>query len=520
MKTNLLILLTAGCVAFVGAQLFAETLDVGSNRELFVDYYLIDQLDGAELALGQPHDEGVVFRFDKSWEGQYSGYAVVVKVAADDYRLYYRGAPRLIEEHKLEQRTCVALSKDSIHWKRPSLGLYEVHGTKDNNVILSEDDKLFTHNFAPFLDKSGTPQSERFKAVAGERFTGLVIFSSADGFHWKKMFGGEAVLQNGFLDSLNTVFWSEAEQRYVCYARIWIPTWGGNRWIVRATSDDLEHWTSFEEVQIVHDGKQIVRDAEGVPKEHFYTNGTRPYFRAPHIYISTPGQFTEGRVLTNDQIATLKFEDNDLEPPSVRARDYSGARSGDGLMSSRGGNTFQRTFMEDFIRPSIGPENWICRHDGTAPGVHQTGPAEMSIYSDIHWGQPSRALRRYSLRLDGFASLRAPFAGGQMVTKPFSFDGNKLSINYATSSRGTIKMQFETPDGEPIEGFTFINCQEIVGNEIERHVVFYDYSRPYRAGGRRTPEPFRNNLGELAGKPVRLRVVMKDADLYSLQFQK
>ena len=221
-------------------------------------------------------------------------------------------------------------------------------------------------------------------------------------------------------------------------------------------------------------------------------------------------EFTEGRVLTEDQIATLTIEH----------AERANACSSGGLMSSRGGNTFQRTFMEDFIRPPIGSENWIARCNYPCAGVVQTGPAEMSIYADIHSGQPTRAVRRYSLRLDGFASLRAPFAGGQMVTKPFSFDGNKLSINYATSSRGTIKMQFETPDGEPIEGFTFINCQEIVGNEIERHVVFYDYSRPYRAGGRRTPEPFRNNLGELAGKPVRLRVVMKDADLYSLQFQK
>jgi len=504
MKTNLLALLAFGCVAFVGAPLWAETLNVGSRRELFVDYYLIDQLDGAKLAIGQPKDEGIAFQFDKPWEGQYSGYASVLKVADDDYRLYYRGAPRLITEHAFEQRTCVAVSEDGIHWKRPNLGLYEVHGTKDNNVILSEDDKLFTHNFAPFLDKSGTPQSERFKAAAGERFTGLVIFSSEDGIHWKKMFGGKAVLQNNFLDSLNIVFWSEAEQRYVCYARTWLPNWGGNRWIARATSDDLEHWTSFEDVQIVHDGKQIVRAGEDVPKEHFYTNGTRPYFRAPHIYISTPGQFTEGRALTNDQISTLKFEDNDLEPPSARARNWSGARSGGGLMSSRGGNTFQRTFMEDFIRPPIGPENWICRCNYPCAGVVQTGPAEMSIYATIHFGQPSRAVRRYSLRLDGFASLRAPFAGGQMVTKPFTFDGNKLSINYATSSRGKIKMQFETPDGDPIEGFALDNCQEIVGNEIERYVVFNDS----------------NDLGKLAGEPVRLHIMMKDADLYSFQFQK
>jgi len=471
-------------VPFSTAKLWSETLDIGSKRELFVDHYLIDQLNGVELVLCEPKDEGVVFAFDKPWEGQYSGYAVVLKVADDDYRLYYRGAPQLVERHKLEQYSCVALSSDGIHWERPDLGLFEVHGTKNNNVIVDEHD--FTHNFAPFIDKPGTDKSARFKAVAGERFTGLVMFSSEDGIHWKKMFDGEPVFQGQFLDSLNVVFWSEAEQHYVLYGRTWKSGWGGRRWIARATSDDLQHWTSFEDVQIVHDGEDVV-------PEHYYTNGTRPYFRAPHIYISTFGQIVNGTVLTPAQIATLKIDD----------KRWPMARSGAGLMSSRGGSTFQRTFMEEFIRPPIGPENWVSRCHYPALGVVQTGPTEMSLYVDTHWGQPSRALQRYSLRLDGFASLRAPFAGGEMVTKPVTFDGDKLSINYSTSSRGHITLQFETPGGEPIEGFTLENCQEIVGNEIHRFVSFNDS----------------DNLGALSGKPVRLRIVMKDADLYSLQFQ-
>jgi len=65
-------------------------------------------------------------------------------------------------------------------------------------------------------------------------------------------------------------------------------------------------------------------------------------------------------------------------------------------------------------------------------------------------------------------------------------------------------MQLETPDGEPIEGFALNDCQEIVGNDIERLVVFNDST----------------DVGALSGKPVRLRIVMNDADLYSFQFQK
>ena len=44
MRTNLLACLAFVCVAGVSAPLPAETLDIGSRRELFVDHYLIDQL--------------------------------------------------------------------------------------------------------------------------------------------------------------------------------------------------------------------------------------------------------------------------------------------------------------------------------------------------------------------------------------------------------------------------------------------------------------------------------------------
>ncbi|NRA97448.1 MAG: hypothetical protein HRU14_14715, partial [Planctomycetes bacterium] len=50
-----------------------EPLDLGSRRELFVDRTLIDRLEGAELRLSQPRDEGVVLRFDSPWEGPFCG---------------------------------------------------------------------------------------------------------------------------------------------------------------------------------------------------------------------------------------------------------------------------------------------------------------------------------------------------------------------------------------------------------------------------------------------------------------
>ena len=81
------------------------------------------------------------------------------------------------------------------------------------------------------------------------------------------------------------------------------------------------------------------------------------------------------------------------------------------LLTSRGGSRFDRTFMEGFLVPGIGPENWVSRTNYPARNVVQTGPHEMSFYVNQNYGQVTSHLRRYSLRLDGFACVRAATTG-------------------------------------------------------------------------------------------------------------
>jgi hypothetical protein len=158
--------------------------------------------------------------------------------------------------------------------------------------------------------------------------------------------------------------------------------------------------------------------------------------------------------------------------------------------------------MEAFIRPGADLENWTSRANYAARGIVQTGERELSIYVKHHAGYPSNHVRRYVVRPDGFVSVQGPYKGGELVTKPFTFTGSKLSINFATSAAGGIFVEIQTPDGTPIEDFALANCQEIIGDRIQHSVS-------WKAG---------SDVSTLAGKPVRLRFVLKDADLYSLQF--
>ena len=112
-----------------------NVIDIGSNRELFVDHYLIDQLKNVELKLHEPRDEGPVLFFDNQWEGQFSGYCTIIKDGGL-YRAYYRGIPTVGDDGNKNEVTCYAESDDGISWRKPDLGIHEYKGSKNNNIIL------------------------------------------------------------------------------------------------------------------------------------------------------------------------------------------------------------------------------------------------------------------------------------------------------------------------------------------------------------------------------------------------
>jgi hypothetical protein len=487
-------------LALATTALAADPVALGVRRELFVDHFLIDKLDGARLALGQPHDEGQVLKFDKPWEGQFSGYCTII---ADGpvYRLFYRGQPGGGKEAFRTEVTCYAESRDGRTWVKPELGLVEWGGSKANNIILPAGESYHwaTHNFSPFLDtRPGVPPAERFKGLGGvQQSGGLFGLASPDGIRWSRLrpepvfnipATADAPKPYG-LDSQNVCFWSEAEGRYTCFVRVWEydERKRGVRRIARITSRDFMTWSRPEVMEY--------RDASGrpAPVEDLYTNQTHPYFRAPHLGVAVAARFMAGRqVVTADQAKALGVN-------PAYFRDTS-----DGVfMTTRGGTVYDRTFPEGFLRPGIGLNNWVSRTNYPALNVTPTGPAEMSIFANQDYAQPTAHLRRYSLRLDGFASLRAGAVGGAMTTKPLTFGGRRLVLNFATSAAGEVRVGLCDAAGEPIPGYDVAACRPLIGNEIEREVA-------WSAGA---------DLARHVGRSVRMIFQIKDADVYSLQFK-
>ncbi|MHB9009106.1 MAG: sialidase family protein [Limisphaerales bacterium] len=455
-------------------------IELGGRRELFVDDHLLERHQGTALKLHEPVLAGVALRFDRPWEGAFSGYVTVLQ-DGDRYRMYYRGNPQAGRDGSADEVTCYAESRDGVSWEKPDLDLFEVRGTRRNNVVLAGA-APFSHNFAPFVDaRPGVPADERYKATAGTSELGLYGFVSADGLRWRKWRETPLVTKGAF-DSQNVAFWSEAEQCYALYLRSWTGGgFAGFRTISRATSVDFLEWSEPREMSF-----------GDTPLEHLYTSQTHPYFRAPHIYVALPMRFLPGRqVLTSEEARALGVDPG-----------YGSDCAEAVLMTSRGGHRYTRTFMEGFIRPGLDPGNWASRAGLTALGVVPTGPTEMSLYKQAHYAQPSCHLLRYTLRQDGFISVNAPYAGGECVTRPFTFDGRRLLLNLATGAAGSVRVEMQDAAGQPLAGHALADCREMVGDGLEREVTWRNA----------------RDLGSLIGRPVRLRFSMKDADLYSLRF--
>lgn len=434
---------------------------LGSRRELFVDRECIATMPGVDLRLVTPVDAGPVLVLDRPWEGRFSGYTTILRDGAK-VRAYYRGSPTAGQDGQPTECTCYAESRDGLTWTKP-----------ERNLVL-EGQPPFSHNFCPMLDPRGAP---RYKAVAGIHRSGLYAFGSDDGLRWRKLQESAILPSPGefVFDSQNLAFWSEAEQRYVLYYRSWRKVGGtGYRWVSRAVSDDFLHWRVEGEM-----------DYGNAPPEHLYTNQTSAYFRAPHIYVGLCARFFPGRqVLSAEQARAVGVDPKYFQDCSDAV-----------LVTSRGGLRYQRTFLEAFVRPGLGLENWVSRSNYPALNVIQTGPAAMSFYVNRNYGQTTAYLRRYELRLDGFASAHAGYAGGELTTKAFTFTGTRLEINYATSAAGSVRVELQSAAGE-----TLAASRECIGDEVAQSSLFT------------------SSLGQWQGQAVRLRFLLKDTDLYSYRF--
>jgi hypothetical protein len=467
-----------------------DAIRIGDRRELFVDDFLLDRREGVELRLQQPVPREVVMVCDAPWEGSGCGYETLFR-DGPVIRMYYIAADLTSADGtKMGSHptvACYAESRDGLHWVKPELGLFEFTGSKKNNIVMAAPS---FDNFTPIKDPNPACRpDEKYKAVSSGP-GGLLAYKSSDGIHWSRL-TEKPIITKGAFDTQNNAFWDPLRKHYWCYIRDFHQ---GIRDVRVATSTDFRNWTEPELLRF-----------PGSPDEALYTNQVQPYYRAPHLFVGFPTRYVERPWMSSMKALP------DLEHRQRRMKfhpRYGTAITDLLFMTSRDGRTFHR-WDEAFLRP--GPErrdNWLygdC-YPGLGlletPAADPTAPRELSLYvGEDHWKGPKR-LRRYTMRIDGFASVHAA-RGGEFSTKPLVFSGKQLTLNFATSAAGHVRVELQDAGGHPLPGFTLADSDELFGDTLDRPVTWKDKS----------------DVSAIAGQTIRIRVAMLDADLYSLRFR-
>ena len=455
----------------------------------------------AVLSVNKANKEGSVLVLDRPWETAAGTYVTILK---DDglYRMYYQVWPGYPDENTGID-VCYAESRDGIHWERPNLGLYEFEGNFDNNFIIRD---ICDNIFVMKDSNPACPPEHRYKAVlegglrtdTPEGCHRLMCMTSPDGIHFKNY----GIISEGYgYDSQNTLQWNRHTGKYYCYFRETRPR-------------DYEPNPNFNEVKIrgirVMESEDCLNWSEPTSLDYMggedyplYTNCVSAYPYDDRYYIGFPTRYVE-RKEWNSNYDRLCGREERQRKCAINKR-YGLAVTDCVFMSSRDNKRWYR-FDEATVTP--GPEvptNWIygnCYPAGggvlESPSRFEGEPNELSIYIRTRlWNDSNVAeIVRYTYRIDGFASYKADYRGKTLRTKQFTFDGNKLSINFRTSARGSVYITVLDELGIPIKGYT---TYEIFGDSINRIV------------------DFEKSLSDLHGRRVSLEFKMSDAEIFSFR---
>ncbi len=173
-------------------------------------------------------------------------------------------------------------------------------------------------------------------------------------------------------------------------------------------------------------------------------------------------------------------------------------------MTSRDGVNFKR-YNEAFMTPGAEYDgNWIYGDCYPARGFILTDPEKSGegVDKELSMLCPDREkydgnlrLRRYTIRRDGFVSRHAGEQERQLVTKPFVFEGERLTVNLSTSALGYAYFRLETTDGKQST-----ESVEYFGDATDKPIAFRDPTVLF------------------SGKEVVMTVRLLDADIYSFRF--
>lgn len=498
------------------------------QRQLFLDDHIVERIEGLERTLHRPRKRGLVLKPDQPWE-KGRAWAFSAPIWVSEERVY-----KWIYRPNYKNWSGLAVSKDGIHWEKPSLGLVEFNGSKENNLVSKRRIQKVV------IDPYDPDPQRRYKGLAGN--TPVV---SADLLHWHN--ADSVRLKGGDSGSLTydeqgrrllapTKMRSEGSKTKT-YRQFKLTTsddfrsWSKARFFFGADEEDqrlavqrIRRWLSdpgrprplFVEPP-PHLGWTPPEAIRELPKRRHSWNAqcqnisVFPY-HGQYIALITL-MYPTGAYLPKFQNTSAFFmvevaSTRDLKSWNrLREPFLTPARLDHGVAEN-----YERMLVQVVNRPIVREDElWFyyngCKaHQsfkgwGSGPGRYSTymdgAPRKVESLSelereDIAAGQS--AIYLATLRLDGFVSLDAGGEAGFVLTKPLKLRGGQLFLNASCRDNSNASVEILNELGEAI---------------AVSHTVTGD--------GVRLPVRWKENvdLTSLAGRTVRLKIHLKDADLYA-----
>jgi hypothetical protein len=501
-----------------------DAIAIGTVRQLFTDDRFTAHAQGVTLTLNPPLKAGPL-----QLAVEPTGYVSLVEHAGRCY-MYYRSAGGY----------AVATSSDGLHWENPDLDTGTENpslafpGCNEGSVFLdpqAEDGFPFKAVFG-FEDASRwgidpVPAVHKYPDPgAGPEIEGaLYLFRSQDGLHWECV---PQVAVPFVCDSENQCLYDSRLDCYVAYLRgfpeqesspqrfkrvavrtemtdLYAMPWPFRRHPQRAAGPRGCWGYVYDEMDIV-----LAADDQDPDKTDLYNPCVMQYPYAQDVYLAFPSLFR-----------TYGYGPREGRAQNY-GRDLRGEIAGDGLFevhlaTSRDGSHFQR-WHAPYIRSGLIHDRYGLDGDldcGLAimgVGMLRRGDELYQYYYGArrtHIGEQKararglcgQAIFRLVQRLDGFVSLDAGPGGGEIVTPPLTFTGDRLALNADCGGLGEIWVEIQDVNGDPLPGYTLAEAVSIDRNGTAQEVWW-----------RQGPD-----IGRLAGQVVRLHIKLRSAKLYAFQ---
>src|SRR5690349_16756678 len=117
-------------------------IENGPKTELFLDDEILEMTASVTRKIHQPtkHPLNSIIEPKEWWEGDETWpMAALYDKQEKLFKMWYRTGPRIhhgpyVDGHA--SYSAYATSKDGVHWEKPNLGVLELAGRRDHNVVL------------------------------------------------------------------------------------------------------------------------------------------------------------------------------------------------------------------------------------------------------------------------------------------------------------------------------------------------------------------------------------------------